>query len=138
MAADFEIEDWLGRLVDAGFDPAKPALFLWEGVVPYLDRQAVEDTLRKIAGTARGSVVAFDYMTTEPLVSQALYFRYARAGTRAAGEPLKFGFDSTPPSRERIAGFLRSCGLSLVEQRTLGAETEGRRAWGGFAVAMVE
>ena len=104
----------------------------------YLDREAVETTLRKIAGTAKGSVVAFDYFTTEPLESQALYWRYARAMTRAAGEPLKFGIDSTPPSSERLAEFLRSCGLSLGEHRTLGQETEGNRAWGGFATAIVK
>jgi hypothetical protein len=74
---------------------------------------------------------------TEPLFSQALYWRYARAGTRAAGEPLKFGIDSTPPSSERLAEFLRSCGLSEGEHRTLGKETEGERAWGGFATAIV-
>jgi len=138
VAADFEKEDWLRQLVNAGFDPHKPALFLWEGVMVYLDRGAVETTLRKIASTAKGSVVAFDYFTTEPLESQALYWRYARAGTRAAGEPLKFGIDSTPPSRERLAELLRSCGLSLGEQRTLGQETEGKRAWGGFATAIVK
>jgi methyltransferase (TIGR00027 family) len=138
VAADFEKEDWLARLVSAGFDPDEPALFLWEGVTVYLDREAVESTLRKIASTARGSVVAFDYSTTEPLESRALYWRYARAGTKAAGEPLKFGIDSTPPSRERIAEFLRSCGLSLGEQRTLGQEAEGKRAWGGFATAIVK
>jgi len=138
IAADFEKEDWLTRLVDAGFDPGKPALFLWEGVVMYLDREAVEATLRKIASTAKGSVVAFDYVTTEPLESQALYWRYARAGTRAAGEQLKFGIDSTPSSSERLAELLRSCGLSLGEQRTLGKETEGKRAWGGFATAIVK
>jgi O-methyltransferase involved in polyketide biosynthesis len=133
-----EKEDWLTRLVDAGFDPGKPALFLWEGVTVYLDKETVEATLHKIASTAKGSVVAFDYFTTEPLVSRALYWRYARAGTRAAGEPLKFGIDSTPPSRERLAELLGSCGLSLVEQRTLGQETEGKRAWGGFAIATVK
>jgi methyltransferase (TIGR00027 family) len=138
VAADFEQEDWLTQLVDAGFDPGKATLFIWEGVTPYLDREAVEDTLRKIAGTARGSIVAFDYFTTEVLESQALYMRYARAGTKAAGEPLKFGVDSTPPSRERLAELLQSCGLSLLEQRTLGQETEGRRAWGGFAIAVVK
>jgi hypothetical protein len=60
--------------------------------------------------------------------------------TKAAGEPLTFGVDSTPPSRERLAELLRSCGLSLGEQRTLGVEreTEGKRAWGGFATAIVE
>ena len=106
--------------------------------MPYLDRQAVEDTLRKIAGTARGSVVAFDYMTTEPLESKALYWRYARAGTKAAGEPMKVGVDSTPPSRERLVELLESCGLALGEQRTLGQEREGKRAWGGFATAIVK
>jgi hypothetical protein len=50
---------------------------------------------------------------------------------------LKFGVDSTPPSRERLAELLQSCGLALVEQRTLGQETEGKRAWGGFAIASV-
>jgi methyltransferase (TIGR00027 family) len=138
VAANFEQEDWLARLVEAGFDPGKPALFLWEGVIIYLDREAVEDTLRKIAGTAKGSVIAFDYYTTEPLESQALFWRYARMGTRANGEPLKFGIDSTPPSSERLAEFLRSCGLSLSEQRTLGKETIGKRAWGGFAIAIVK
>jgi methyltransferase (TIGR00027 family) len=138
VAADFEKEDWLTRLVEAGFFIDKPALFLWEGVMMYLNKDAAQETLRKIAGTARGSMVAFDYMTTEPLESQALYFRYARAGTKAAGEPLTFGIDSTPPSRERLAEFILSCGLSLDAQRTLGKETEGKRAWGGFAVAIVK
>ena len=138
VAADFEKDDWLARLVEAGFDPAKPALFVWEGVTMYLDRAAVEATLRKIASTAKGTVIAFDYYTTEVLESQALMMRYARMGTKAAGEPLKFGVDSTPPSRERLAEFLQACGLSLAEQRTLGKETEGKRAWGGFATAIVK
>lgn len=138
VAADFEQDDWLAKLVDAGFDSSAPALFLWEGVIMYLERAAVEETLRKIAGTAPGSLVAFDYFTTEPLVSPALYWRYARVMTNAAGEPLKFGVDSTPPSRERLAELLSACGLTLGEQRTLGDETHGKRAWGGFATAMVQ
>jgi O-methyltransferase involved in polyketide biosynthesis len=51
--------------VDAGFEPNKPSFFLWESVTMYLDRQAVESTFRKIAGTAAGSVVEFDYFSTE-------------------------------------------------------------------------
>lgn len=137
VAVDIATDDWLARLVEAGFDPGQPALFLWEGVIMYLDRRAVEATLRSIAGTAKGSVVAFDYFTTEPLTSKAFYWRYGRVAARAVGEPLTFGIDSTPPSRDRLAGFLRSCGLSLGEQRTLGEETEGKRAWGGFATAIV-
>jgi methyltransferase (TIGR00027 family) len=138
VGVDFEKEDWLRRLVEAGFDPDKPALFLWEGVMMYLSRQAVEATLRSIAGTAKGSVLAFDYMTTEPLESRGLYWRYARAGTSIAGEPLKFGVDSTPPSRERLAELLQSCGLSLAGHCTLGQENKRKRAWGGFATAIVK
>jgi hypothetical protein len=44
----------------------------------YLNWEAAEATMHKIAGTAKGSVVAFDYFATEPLESQALYWRYAR------------------------------------------------------------
>ena len=138
VPADFEEKDWLACLTAAGFDPGERTLFLWEGVTMYLHREAVEDTLRKIASTAPGSVVAFDYFTTEALESPALYWRYGRAATRAAGETLKFGVDSTPPSRERLAELLRSCGLSLSDQRTLGADMPTRRAWGGFATATVE
>jgi methyltransferase (TIGR00027 family) len=137
VAADFEKDDWLAKLVDAGFDPGIVAFFLWEGVIMYLDKGAVEATLRKIASTAKGSVVAFDYFTAEAIESQALLWRYVRAGTKASNEPLKFGVDSTPPSRERLAELLRSCGLSLVEQLTFGQETDGKRAWGGFAIAIV-
>jgi methyltransferase (TIGR00027 family) len=138
VAANFEEGDWLGRLVAAGFDADRAALFLWEGVTPYLDRAAVEDTLRKGAGTARGSVIAFDYFTTEVLESRSPSLRAVRASLRAGGEPLKFGVDSTPPSRERLAALLRSCGLALREQHTVGQETGGRRAWGGFAIAAVQ
>jgi methyltransferase (TIGR00027 family) len=137
VPADFEKDDWLNQLVQAGFDLNKPALFIWEGVLMYLDKQAVEDTLRKIARTAKGSILAFDYMTTEFLNSSALGIRSARAALAAGGEPLKFGVDSTPPSRDRLAELLQPCGLSLVEQQTFGKETDGKRAWGGFAIAIV-
>ena len=138
VSADFEKDDWLSGLVEAGFDSNKRTLFLWEGVTPYMDKAAVEDTLRKIARTAKGSILAFDYVTIEVLESQALPLRVLRTSLRAGGESLKFGLDSTPPSSERLAELLRSCGLSLGEQHTLGHEMEGKRALGGFATAIVK
>ena len=138
VAADFETEDWLGKLVEAGFDTGRPALFLWEGVLIYLDREAVEDTLRKVASCAKGTLLAFDYYSSVSLESDRAYWRFARASTKAAGEPLKFGIDSTPPLHDRTAELLASCGLTLLEQRTLGDESQTERAWGGFAVAVME
>jgi methyltransferase (TIGR00027 family) len=138
VPADFGNEDWLAKLVDAGFRPEKPSFFLWESVTVYLDREAVESTLRKIAGTAPGSVVAFDYFSAELIEDRSPFMRYARAVLKAVGEPFgTFGIDSTPPVRQRVAAFLASCGLSLEEQRNFGPETEGKHAVAGFATATV-
>jgi methyltransferase (TIGR00027 family) len=138
VPADFETEDWFGKLVEAGFDTTRPALFVWEGVIIYLDRDAVEDTMRKVASCAKGTLLAFDYYTTVSLDSNEMYWRLARSSTKSAGEPLKFGVDSTPPLRHRVGELVGSNGLALLEQRTLGRETEAERAWGGFAIAVVE
>ena len=138
VPADFERDDWLANLVAAGFDPGRPALFLWEGVTMYLTRNAIEDTLGKVASCAKGSLLAFDYFTTKTLESNMPYWRFGRAAAKTIGEPIKFGVDSTPPSRERLSELLRSCGLVLVEQRVLGSETAKQHAWGGFAIAVVE
>ena len=44
----------------------------------------------------------------------------------------------SPPSSERLAELLGSCGLSLVDHHTLGREIEGKRALAGFATAIVK
>src|SRR3989442_14460325 len=110
VPADFMTEDWLEKLVHAGFEPDKPSFFLWEAVTMYLDREAVESTLRKIAGLASGSVVAFDYFNADFIEAKGLYMNYARAVLNAIGEPLRLGIASTPPARKHVAAFLKSCG----------------------------
>lgn len=137
VPADFEKEDWFEKLVDAGFEQDVPSFFLWESVTMYLDREAVESTLRKIAATASGSVVAFDYFSAELIEDRSLIMRYIRAVVNAVGEPFRFGIDSTPPVRQRVAAFLESCGLSLEEQRNFGQETNRKHAMAGFATAIV-
>lgn len=137
VPTSFQENDWFDQLLAAGFDPTKPSLFTWESVTMYLDREAVKHTLRTIAGTAAGTVVAFDYFAAELVTSQSLFMRYARAVIKLTGEPFRFGIDNTPPVRERVAEFLAACGLVLEEQRNFGAETEQQRAPAGFAIARV-
>ena len=57
-AIDFESDDLGHGLHDAGFDPDRPAFFIWLGVVPYLGRAAIAATLRYIASVPdfRGGV----------------------------------------------------------------------------------
>ncbi len=137
VPADFMTDDWLEKLVQAGFDPDKPTFFLWEAVTMYLDREAVESTLRKIAGTASGSVVAFDYFNADLIESKGLFMRYARAVLNAIGEPFRFGIESPPPARKHVAAFLTSCDLSMEEQRNFGQETDRKPAMAGFTTAIV-
>ena len=137
VPADFEQEDWLEKLTAAGFDPDKPSIFIWESVTMYLEPSAVESTLRKIAGLAPGTALAFDYFSAELLESRSLFMRYARAVIKLTGEPWKFGIDNTPPARERVAEFLASCGLTLEEQRNFGPETARKGPPAGFAIASV-
>ena len=139
VSADFLTEDWLEQLVKAGFQPDRPSFFLWESVTMYLDREAVESTLRKIAGTASGSVVAFDYFSAEIMQGRSLIMRYSRAALSAAGgEQLTFGIEcSPPPARQHVAAFLESCGLSMEEQRNFGPETDRKAAVAGFTTAIV-
>jgi methyltransferase (TIGR00027 family) len=137
VPADFMREDWLEKLVHADFDPDKPTFFLWEAVTMYLDREAVISTLRKIAGTASGNVVAFDYFHADLIEAGSLFWLYARAVTNVIGEPFRFGIESTKPSSKSVAAFLTSCGLSMEEQRNFGPETDRKPAVGGFTTAIV-
>lgn len=137
VSADFETEDWMEKLVAAGFDPGKPAFFLWEAVTMYLDRHSVEATLRRIAGTAPGSVVAFDYFSRDIVASRSPYMRYARATASYVGEPLTFGIDNTPPARKSASDFVASFGLALEEHQNFGRETRRRSAPAGFVTAVV-
>jgi O-methyltransferase involved in polyketide biosynthesis len=59
---DFETATVAEALPRAGFDPIAPSFFSWLGVVPYLERPMVMETLAYIAHVAgvEGGVV-FDY-----------------------------------------------------------------------------
>lgn len=137
VPADLMTDDWLDMLVHAGFEAGTPAFFLWEAVTMYLDREAVERTLRRIAGTASGSVVAFDYVSAGLVEARSLHMRYVRSVLRVTGEPWRFGIEGGTPSRRHAEALVTSCGLSLEEQRSIAPETVRRPAKGGFVVAVV-
>lgn len=63
VSCDFEREDFMDRLLSCGLQRELPALFLWEGVVPYLTEEAVRRGLSRIAAASDPrSVLIFDYV----------------------------------------------------------------------------
>lgn len=127
-AVDFESDD-LGRgLRDAGFDPDRPAFFIWLGVVPYLGKAAIAATLRYIASVPTSEVV-FDY--SEPLENYPPERRAAvvalGAYTAEIGEPWLSHFDPQEIAHE-LGGYgfadLEDLGMSQMAARYLGAPAD--------------
>ncbi|MGQ4615418.1 SAM-dependent methyltransferase [Nocardia sp. R7R-8] len=113
---DFEQSTPAAGLAAAGLDRTRDALFIWLGVVMYLTRASVDDTLRYLAGHGAAAEVVFDYLY--PLSSAphdaAADGRRARADRVAAvGEPWLSFFTA-----EEIRSNLLSFGFTRVEDRT--------------------
>ena len=110
---DFEHETVAEGLARAGFDFAAPAFFAWLGVVPYLTREAVTETLCFVAErTGAASEIVFDY--PEPADAMAPVQRRARqmlaARTSAVGELIRTAFKP-----DEIKNVLLALGFSRIE-----------------------
>jgi methyltransferase (TIGR00027 family) len=92
VPVDFEAESFADRLDGAGHDAAAPTAWIWEGVVVYLRRDAVEATLRLVAArSAPGSRLLATYAT--PSLRHALSAPlFARLGEpfRSTWTPRRF------------------------------------------------
>ena len=131
VPCDFTSDSFAERLVAEGFDAQVPTLFIWEGVVPYLDETAVRATLRTIAEKAHPRrVVVFDYIMKKMAEGQRVDARDA-ALRRMVGdmqEPLKFGFnDPTPMIFEEGFGHLRTVSFDEIALSHTGTYERARK-----------
>ncbi|TBW40889.1 SAM-dependent methyltransferase [Siculibacillus lacustris] len=115
VPVDFERDRLDQRLAEAGFDADAPAVFALLGVVPYVERAALLDTLRYVAARPAGCAeVTFD--CSEPWESAAPPIRAAYRAladlAAAEGEPWVTSF--TP---EDLARDLAAVGFASVEDR---------------------
>jgi methyltransferase (TIGR00027 family) len=136
---NFLTDNWLDNLAKAGFDPGKPAFFLWEGVTYYLSREAMEKTFRTIATIAPGSVVVFDYATEANIKAYRKPLGLLhKAILKVVREPQTFWISSGPPVKKNVAALMDAYGLSLREQLDWGRETKRKRSRGGLAAAVLK
>jgi len=85
VPVDFEVDSLDLRLDDAGHDPLRPSMWIWEGVTPYLGRDAIQGTLRTIgARSAPRSTLAMTYAVASAVPVPA----FTRLGFSALGEPI--------------------------------------------------
>jgi methyltransferase (TIGR00027 family) len=112
VPADFEAGSLQDALHTAGFDWGQPTLFSWTGVAPYLTAQAIESTLRTIAGAAAGSEVVFSYRAEESVLDDVgrEFARIYAPLAASVGEPLQPGW----PVIE-IERLISRCGLKVID-----------------------
>lgn len=101
VACDFETDDFVERLEDAGLDRAAPACFVWEGVIYYLAEEAARATLKRLSHEFDPrSLLLFDYLNTHMARSSPRLRDEDRAMKgiiEELGEPMRFGIDDPTP-----------------------------------------
>ena len=88
VEVDFARHDLASRLKHAGFEPERPAVWIWEGVIVYLPHQAIASTVQKVSQlSAPGSTLVGTY--TCPGLGTVLPTAHLRWAARLIGEPLR-------------------------------------------------
>ena len=59
---DFDTQTLETVFSDTAFNPAKPAVFIWEGVTQYISEEAVRMTLAFVGKSASGNILVFTYV----------------------------------------------------------------------------
>jgi methyltransferase (TIGR00027 family) len=126
VKVDFETDDFDQLLRAAGFDAARPAIVVWEGVSQYLSGEAVCGVMRWVGRLAPGSRFIFTYVHEGVLNGSVAFVGADKviAKVDGSGEPWRFGL-----LPEELPAFLRERGLSLLSD--LGADEYRAQVMGG-------
>lgn len=111
LAADLNTQPLGEILHSGGYDQQGKSLFIWQGVIYFLQPEGVDSTLAFIADhSGPNSVVIFDYIYTETLQDTTHGYgkTLARAG-KMSGEPYVFGI-----ARGQVGSFLTHRGFCDV------------------------
>jgi methyltransferase (TIGR00027 family) len=95
VPVNFAKDDLKACLLQAGYDPAKPAFFSWLGVTYYLEREAIQATLQTVSGLGKpGSTLVFDYYDGSAFhpVNRNDRDTATQSITRQTGETMKTSF----------------------------------------------
>lgn len=133
VPVDFEAGDgWWDRILDAGFDPERPAIVASTGVSMYLTEDAIAATLRQAAALASGSTLVMSFMLPIEMADPDVRPGIERAaeGARANGTPfISFFKPEAMLALARNAGFkhVRHVSAAAIAQRYFAGRTDGLR-----------
>lgn len=96
VAVDFEKDDFVEKLREAGFDSSRRSFIVWVGVSYYLTNKAVANTLEQISSLGgTGTKLVWDYLLAEVVNGTTTNRDAIDKARRAAnlGEPWLFGLE---------------------------------------------
>jgi methyltransferase (TIGR00027 family) len=122
VPVDFTTDNLADRLPQFGYRRELRTVFLWEGVTPYLDLQAVDEVIRFAAHPGTGSAIIFDYILRSVVEGTCLLRGAQNEFTKMSrtSEPLTFGFPEGEASTflaERGFGNVVDLGASELTSR---------------------
>jgi methyltransferase (TIGR00027 family) len=131
VPTDFHLGRLDGEMTAAGYDPATPTLFLWEGTTNYLSAETVDATLRWLAHAEPRSQLIFTYINRDVLDDPSRYEGAERvlATIGNANEPMTFGLEP-----DELGHYLTARGLHLVSD--IGCAAYRERYYGAAAMEM--
>ncbi len=140
---NFEQQSLIESLRNSGYRTDAAGFFSWLGVVPYLTRDAIFDTLRAVASMARGTEIIFDYPPSHELLDDGgrQMLELATKAVAAQGEPfLTFLEPAALAEQVRKLGFaeVRNLGPEELNARYFANRSDGlRMLLGHFMAARV-
>ena len=120
---DFEIDAPFEKLRDAGFDPSRKTLFLWEGVTLYLSEADVRRMIRALREKAApGSLLLADFYAKRFVDIAAK--KAIRKTLDYTDEGLGFGLPFATDHERVLRAFVQSEGMALGEVQFMGAASD--------------
>ena len=109
---DFNTQSLEDELQVAGFSNEVHTLFIWEGVTQYLSREAVENTLKIMGASLKGSRVVFTYVLQSFLDDPSSFPSLTRMTQIIRKQGIKWVSGFYP---EKVAEELARFNLKLIE-----------------------
>jgi methyltransferase (TIGR00027 family) len=113
IGIDFNKDDPMERLIANGFQYGRRCLFILEGLLMYLDDDAVDKTFHLIHDlSGEGSLVVFDYVYSSVIRGEGRYYgEELKKNVIDAGEPWIFGFEEG-----KVGQYLLNHGFNIEEE----------------------
>lgn len=114
VPVDLVTDDLGQRLLAKGYDRSRKTLFLMEGILMYLQPEAVDEILSFIKdNSGKGSSIIFDYYLESVIDGTCEVGRNIRDFSKQVGEPLLFGI-----KEGTVETFLAERGFSKIKNVT--------------------